>query len=130
MPYKISIVNQKFVGNIAQTKHVQIIFRYINVRLPLIQSSGPMFKKTTLDFVVLSLIAVGREFLSNARHLRYVEYSTLATMQTDRPSALVAGLKSPPPPKIKRKLKKFDFFYYFAIVSLVKWYKRQWTLFE
>ena len=99
MPYKISIVNQKFVGNIAQTKHVQIIFRYINVRLPLIQSSGPMFKKTTLDFVVLSLIAVGREFLSNARHLRYVEYSTLATMQTDRPSALVAGLKSPLPPK-------------------------------
>ena len=67
MPYKISIVNQKFVGHIAQTKHVQIIFRYINVRLPLIHSSGPMFKKkTTLDFVVLSLIAVGRVFLSNA----------------------------------------------------------------
>lgn len=53
MPYKISIVNQKFFGHIAQTKHFQIIFRYINVRLPLIHSSGPMLKKTTLDFRTL-----------------------------------------------------------------------------
>ena len=98
--YELCHVNQKFVGHIAQTKHVQIIIRYINVRLSLIHSAGPMFKKkTTLDLDVLSWIAVGRVFLSNARHLRYVEYSTLATMQTDRPSALVAGLKSPLPQK-------------------------------
>ena len=130
MPYKISIVNKKFVGHIAQTKHVQIIIRYINVRLPLIHSSGPMFKKNHLGLGCAKLDCSWSSIFVECKAFKICRVFHSGNNANRQAICSGSRTKKPPPQKIKIKLSKFHFFYYFAIVSFVKWYKRQWTLFE